>query len=108
MSDELRHAQQQVLMRRPWDVAEPQSFWSITGGYPGKNHTFTDCLAMALPQNVTGTVRPLFVFVGALATDPPVDPAWITHATPLLLVHRDDPGTPYWEEDRVWLRRSDR
>lgn len=107
MSDELRHAQQQMLMRRPWDVAEPESLWSITGEYPGKNHRFTDCLAMALPRYATGTERPLFMFVGALAINQPVNPAWITHAVPLLLVHRDDPSTAYWEQDQVWLR-SDR
>jgi hypothetical protein len=102
MSDQetLKHAEQQMLMARPWDAAEPQSLWSITGRYP-TGGGFEHCMAMTLPEYVTGSRKPLFVMLPPLSEQ--VDPAWITHATPLLIVHRDDPTTPYWEEDRVWL-----
>lgn len=104
-NDALRDVQQQMLMSRPWEAAEPESLWEITGEYPGGEGSFTECLAITLPQHVTGSERPLFVFVGALAEmHKPVDPSWITHARPLLLVHRDDPTTPYWEEDREWFK----
>lgn len=92
-----------MTMSRPWESAEPESLWEITGAYPGVRGTFTACLAITLPQHVTGSQRPLFVFIGALAENEPVIPAWITHARPLLLVHRDKPGEPYWEEDREWM-----
>lgn len=92
-------------MARPWEHAEPESLWEITGTYPKNRGSFTDCLAITLPEYVTGSDKPLFVFIGDLA-DPtsPVDPAWITRAVPLLIVHRDDPDTAYWREDQVWLR----
>lgn len=104
----LRHAQQQMLMSRPWDTAEPDSIWEITGEYPATKHSFTGCLAVVLPGYVHDSDRPLFEFVGALAAvNRPVDAAWITHAVPLLLVHRTDPGTTYWQGDAVWLRRTE-
>lgn len=109
-TEPLQHAENQMLMRRPWEVADPESLWEITGRYPGGEGSFEDCLAITLPRHVTGQERPLFVFVGALggigavaALNRPVDPAWVTHAVPLLLVHRDDPNTPYWESDRPWM-----
>src|SRR5438445_11075270 len=88
---------------RPWELAEPMSLWEITGAYPGGKHTFTACLAITLPTFVTASDRPLFAFVGILASNAPVDPACITHARPLLLVHRGEPSEPYWEEHRVWM-----
>ena len=92
-------------MARPWDAAEPESLWEITGAYPNSEDTFAQCLAITLPQHVTGTEKPLFVFVGALSLEgKPVDPSWITYARPLLLVHRDEPAEPYWEQDRIYLR----
>ncbi|GAA0897872.1 hypothetical protein [Pseudonocardia zijingensis] len=101
---DLKHVEQQMLMARPWEAAEPESLWEITGEYPGGKHSFTECLAITLPEHVTGSERPLFVFVGALATtNEPVDPAWITHARPLLLVHRDEPSTAYWVDDQHWI-----
>ncbi|GAA2773566.1 hypothetical protein [Saccharopolyspora taberi] len=106
-TDPLRHAEQQMLMHRPWDAAEPESLWEITGSYPGGNDTFEQCLAITLPRHITGSDRPLFVFIGALAgTNRPIDPAWITHAAPLLLVHRDEPTEPYWEDDREWMTQG--
>lgn len=106
-TDQLQFAEQQMLMRRPWEAAEPESIWSITGSYPGGTHTFRDCLAITLPEHVTGSERPLFVFIGALAqTNEPVDPRWITHAEPLLLVHRDEPNLAYWREDQDLLGRA--
>lgn len=103
-TEALQHAENEMVMRRPWEVADPESLWEITGSYPAGEGTFEGCLAITLPEYVTGTERPLFVFVGALADlNRPVDPAWITHAVPLLLVHRDEPNTPYWEDDRPWM-----
>lgn len=101
----LRQAEQQMLTARPWDAAEPESLWAITGQRPDGSE-FIDCLAITLPEYVTGMHRPVFMFCagGLLVTDrDPIDPAWITRATPLLIVHRDDPSLPYWEEDRVWI-----
>ena len=104
--DPLKHAEQQMLMARPWDAAEPQSLWSITGRYPGERGTFTDCLAITLPEFVTGTTKPVFAMLPPLPSEPGdlIDPAWITRAQPLLIVNRDAPDTPYWEEDGVWLK----
>lgn len=91
-------------MARPWDTAEDDSLWSITGAYPGGKHTFTSCVATVISSYIHGSDEPLFVFVGALAQiNEPIAPAWITRAEPLLLVHRDEPGTAYWQEDQVWL-----
>lgn len=77
---------------RPWDAAEDNSLWLITGEYPGKRHSFQCCLAVMLPRYTHGTDAALFVFVGALAAlNDPVESAWITHAEPLTLVRADDP-----------------
>jgi hypothetical protein len=101
---ELRELEHRMVMARPWDVAEHDSLWEITGAYPGGKHSFTSCLAITLPSFVTGSDYPTFVFVGILADlNRPVDPKWITHAVPLLLVNRDNPTEPYWENDRVWI-----
>lgn len=36
---DLRHAEQQMLMARPWHAAEPESIWEITGEYRlGQGH----------------------------------------------------------------------
>lgn len=98
----LRKAEQQMLAARPWEAAEDGSIWSISGDYPKGRGTFADCLAVVIPRFATGSDKPLFRFICLL--DEYVDPALITRATPLLLVHRDEPGTPYWEHDREWLR----
>lgn len=100
----LKNAEQQMLAARPWDAAEEWSIWSISGEYPGGRGAFSECLAVVLPHFTTGSDRPLFRFIGPL--DECVEPAWITRATPLLLVHRDDPGVPYWERDSVWVERG--
>ena len=101
MSD-LKHAEQQMLAARPWEAAEAESLWSITGIYPNGKGTFTDCLAITLPEYVTGTDKPLFAFLPPM--DGHADPAWITRATPLLIVHADEPGRAYWEQDQTHLR----
>ncbi len=91
----LRAAEQQMLMARPWEAAAEHTIWEITGEYPGGRHTFHDCLAQVLPRYVTGGDRPLFLMLGPLArVNEPVDPAWISRARPLRLVHRDT-GEPY-------------
>lgn len=97
----LRQAEQQMLAARPWDAAEPQSLWSITGQYPGGRGTFTGCLAITLPEFVTGSDKPLFAFLPPL--DGCADPAWITAAEPLLIVHRDEPDRAYWADDQDLL-----
>jgi hypothetical protein len=107
MSDEtaLRHAEQQMLMARPWHVATEGSIWSITGDYP-RGGGFTECLAQVLPADVPADSDEepvVFVFIGAFMPRTVVLPAQITSARPLLLVHRDNPSEPYWEDDRVWL-----
>jgi hypothetical protein len=96
----LRQAEQQLLAVRPWDAAEQESLWSITGRYP-TGGTFTDCLALTLPGYVTGSDKPLFAMLPPLQDH--VDPAWITRATPLLIVHRDKPNVTYWEQDQDLL-----
>jgi hypothetical protein len=107
MTDELLHVSQQMLMKRPWDAAEPESVWSITGIYPKGGGTFTDCIAFVLSPNVTGVDERLFAFVGELGlVDKPVLSSWITHARPLLLVHRDEPTEPHYEHDRAWMRSA--
>lgn len=104
MVDAIKHAEQQMLMHRPWHATADSSIWEITGEYPGKKHSFTECLAMVAPFHVTGTDRPLFVLIGpAIGNPPPIDPDWISHATPLLLVHRDEPGTAYYADEQSWI-----
>lgn len=102
----IRDVERQMLMARPWDAAEEWSQWAITGVYPRGRGTFTDCLAVVLPAHAHGTDRTLFLFVGPMADDGPVDAAQVTHAVPLLLVLRADPGRAYWSEEQVWLRGS--
>jgi hypothetical protein len=103
---DLRHAEQQMLAARPWDAAEPESLWSITGEYPYGKGRFRDCLAMTLPAYVTGSTRPVFMFCSGallLTNREPIDPALITHAVPLLIVHRDQPARAYWDDDQDLL-----
>ncbi len=100
---DLRHETAQMLMARPWDAAEPESLWHITGDYP-RGGSFTDCLAITLPRHITGEDKPVFTFVGALGgLDDLISPAWITRATPLLLVLRDEPHRAYWADDQAEL-----
>jgi hypothetical protein len=100
----LRQAEQQMLAARPWDAAEPESLWSITGRYPGGKGSFTRCVAITAPAYVTGSDKPLFLPVGPWGFGHAgIDPAWITHAEPLLIVHRDEPTRAYWDEDQDLL-----
>jgi hypothetical protein len=104
-SPDLRDAERQMLMARPWHAAEENSIWEVTGEYRLDRGRFTACLAMVLPGFATGG-HVLFKFIGALTTGDGFDvvgPEQITHAVPLLLMHRDEPGVPYWEDDRVWM-----
>lgn len=105
---DLRHETAQMLMARPWEAAEPESIWEITGIYP-RGGGFTDCLAITLPKHVTGEDKPVFTFIGALGgLDDLISPAWITRARPLLLVLRDQPSTAYWVDDQAALDHARR
>jgi len=109
----MRSVEQQMLMQRPWHAAESDSLWEITGVYPDGQGTFTACLALVLPAYVTdGAV--LFQLLGpvSLLSAPTfgvhvVRADQITSARPLILVHRDEPGTAYYERDQVWLRTGE-
>lgn len=92
-----------MLMRRPWDAADEWSQWEITGTYPGKRGTFTECLAVVLPSYVHGTDQTLFLFVGPMADGGPIDSVYVTRAVPLLLVLRDEPRTAYFADEQIWL-----
>ena len=99
--NDMTHLENEMIMRRPWTVAEGESVWSISGLYPKAAGAFEDCLAVALPGSMTdGHV--LFKMIGGL--DDIVSPDWITSAQPLLLVHRDDPATAYFPEDQEYLK----
>lgn len=99
---ELAHIENAMTMHRPWTVAEGESLWEITGRTPGaKGTTFIDCIAVVLPDNVTGG-HVLFKMIGAL--DDLIRPDWITSARPLLLVLRNDPTTAYYTDDQEYLR----
>lgn len=97
------HAEAQMVMARPWDVAESESIWSISGEYPKGRGTFTSCLAIALPHYATGG-NVVFKMVGAL--DDLISPAWITSAKLLVLVHANDPSTAYYEADQEYINRG--
>lgn len=117
MSDPLQHAENQMLMQRPWDAAGPDEIWVVTGAYP-KDHPsgstgFSDVLVMTLPMFITGTERPAFLYIhpgltlaGSRLPDTIIDPAWITHGQPLLLVHRDNPTVAYWATDQAWIEAA--
>lgn len=105
MSGELRQVEQQLLAARPWDAAEHESLWVITGRQPNGGGRFTDCLAMTAPHFMTGSDTPIFYFIAPSLGNEAIDPAWITSATPLLLVYRDEPTTAYWAEDQDLLER---
>lgn len=99
--NELAQARAQMLMARPWDAAESESIWSISGEYPKGRGSFTDCLAIALPHYATGG-EVVFKMIGAL--DDLISPAWITLASLLILVYADDPSSAYYEQDGEYLR----
>lgn len=95
------HLEAQLLMARPWDAAESESIWTISGEYPQGRGTFIDCLATALPHYATGG-EVLFKMIGAL--DDLISPAWITRGELLVLVYANDPSSPYYEQDADYLR----
>lgn len=77
-------AHTELAARMPWTVAEPESWWRVTGT-DGPRHTFTDCVARVLPESVTGGGPPLFEVL--VYGDPLLVPASaVTGATRLLLV----------------------
>lgn len=112
MNDELKRHEQEMLVRRPWERAEPESIWEISGVYPGGKGSFTQCLAMTAPEFMTGQCgpdyRPVFFLIGpavqSIGAPEPIVPAQIHHARPLLLVHRDEPTRAYYETDQDLLR----
>lgn len=84
---------------KPWLEADQQSFWVISGQVRD-NHTFTHCLAVALPHAVTGG-HVLFKMLPPL--EDLVAPDMISAGRELFMVYADDPGRPYFEEDRRFL-----
>lgn len=98
---ELLHAEAQMLMSRPWDAAESESIWEISGLYPKKGGSFKTCLAIAMPHYATGG-EVLFKMIGAM--DDLISPAWITRARLLILVHANAPETAYYTADQEYLR----
>jgi hypothetical protein len=89
---------QEMTARRPWTKAEGESIWNINGCTPGPRGTaFTDCLAVVLPEYVTGGPV-LFKMIGAL--DDLISPDWITSAKELMLVHVDDTRSAYYSDDQ--------
>lgn len=115
MGDDLKHAEQQMLAKRPWERAEPESIWEITGVYPGGKGTFTQCLAMTAASFMTGQhgadYRPVFFMIApslqSTGMSEPIVPSQIHHARPLILVYRDEPTLAYYEDDQDLLRRED-
>lgn len=101
MSD-LAHAEAQMLMARPWDAAESESIWVISGLYP-RAGAFENCVAIALPHYATGG-EVLFKMIGAL--DDLISPAWITSAKLLVLVHADDPRTAFYSADQEYIDKA--
>lgn len=89
----------ELAVRMPWLAAEPESIWAITGTYRDGQGTFTDCLAMVLPEWMTEGHR-LFQLIHPVAvnidpTDPNrlIAPDQISRARRLLLVYADDQRT---------------
>jgi hypothetical protein len=100
----LQHVEAQMIMARPWDAAEEESIWDISGSYPNGKGVFTNCLAVALPHYATdGHI--VFKMIGAL--DDLISPAWITRATLLILVRADSPRHAYYEADQDYLGATD-
>lgn len=92
----------QILMRKPWLAAEPQSIWDITGEYP-YGGTFTNCLAVVLPLHVTDG-HLLFEFLPpAAGLGSHIAAEWITHARRLILVDALDSAEAYYEDEQDFL-----
>lgn len=95
MSEELQP------LDRPWDTAESESIWCISGIYPEVGSTFTSCLAMVAPFYMTGTEEPLFIMISpAIQDGKPIAPKWITKAEPLILIHKESPLTAFYKDDQ--------
>lgn len=93
-----------TLVRKPWLTAEPQSFWDISGQYP-YGRSFTHCLAMVLPHDVTDGHR-LFELLppAGFGLGSHISPNWITHARRLVLVEASEPRVTYFEDEQDLLR----
>ncbi|MFC4373308.1 hypothetical protein ACFO5K_04265 [Nocardia halotolerans] len=89
------------MTAQPWNSPEPGSIWEITGTYTDGG-TFTDCLAMVWPYDITeGHV--LFSHIApalASVTKDIISPDMITRARRLVLVHADNPRTAYYLDDQ--------
>ena len=89
------------MTRKPWHSAESGSIWEITGTYTDGG-TFTDCLAMVWPYDITdGHV--LFSHIAPALTSVTKDlisPDMITRARRLVLVHAHTPRTAYYVDDQ--------
>lgn len=99
----LEQLERQMIVRRPWTVAEPESIWNISGQYPKGKGGFIDCLAFALPHYVTGGPV-LFKMIGAM--DELIEPDWITHGRELILVEVSDSTRAYYEADQHIIDQS--
>lgn len=89
---------------RPWDTAESESIWCISGIYPEGSGTFESCLAMVVPFYMTGTDEPLFMMISpAIQDGKSIAPKWITKAEPLLLIHKESPLTAFYQDDQSRL-----
>lgn len=99
----------EIAAQMPWLTAEPGSIWEITGTYTGSRGTFTDCLAMVWPHDITeGHV--LFSFISpALASvvKDVIPPNQISRARRLVLVHANEPRTAYYVDDQDLIDRAE-
>lgn len=96
MSEELKP------LDRPWDTAESESIWNISGIYPEVGSTFTNCLAIVAPFYMTGTDEPLFMMISpAIQDGKPIAPKWITNAEPLVLIHKETPLVAFYQDDQA-------
>ncbi|MGH3656694.1 MAG: hypothetical protein ACRDUA_08535 [Micromonosporaceae bacterium] len=78
----------ELAARMPWTVAEPETWWEVTGDTSPKN-SFTHCLARVLPTFITGSEEPIFeVLVYGCPFH--VKASAITHARQLELVYTDE------------------
>lgn len=96
----------EIAARMPWIYAEPGSIWEITGTYPGGG-TFTQCLAMVCPLEMTDGHRVFMLIAPSIADGMPIPPDRISHATRLILVHADQPRTAYFAVDQDLIDRAE-
>lgn len=95
----------EIAARMPWIYAESGSIWAITGTFPDGKGTFTDCLAMVCPPQMTDGHRVFMFAAPSIADGTPIPPDRISHARRLVLVHADDPRTAYFAVDQDLIDR---